>query len=463
MKPTFAILRSRRYGVALEPGRITVGLPKWLRDSRAGAVAPAFWTREFALEPGVPLVGLSDAFTELRAAYGAATLDVALLPPLIDAKRIELPALRPDELRTVLARDVAKYFVGREGPQVVAVHQRRRRSRAGHSTIAAAGPAAMLDTIRRGADEAGLLIETVVPAHAAWTAGARSMLPALGRASAHLLVLGPTRVDLLRLEGGKLCGLRRFPLGADTVALIVGAVLDSADAVATPIVIFGAKCARHEWGDRLRERWLQVLDPPDVDALQDPAALAAMFAGKASELEFITEQQWNTRQAHQRRLGWRLALTSGLMLATAAGLDLWGNQRELEAVQARRASIRPLVERAMSAKDAVDAIEGRLATLDQLRNSGQEWSMVIARVAKSLPRDAHLVTFRGRADTLVMEGIAGQAAGVFPAVAQAPGFKAVRADAPISQEQSADGPSGERFVLRAELSERGDNLAGGAE
>src|SRR6185437_11730875 len=46
-------------------------------------------------------------------------LEVALMPPFTEIRRLELPPLADAELRTLLARNAAKFFVGARAPQIV--------------------------------------------------------------------------------------------------------------------------------------------------------------------------------------------------------------------------------------------------------------------------------------------------------------------------------------------------------
>ena len=69
--------------------------------------------------------------------------------------------------------------------------------------------------------------------------------------------------------------------------------------------------------------------------------------------------------------------------------------------------------------------------------------------------DAYLAAFRGRGDSVGLEGVAQRAAGVFTALQRAPRVAGVRADAPIRQEASPrpGAPPVERFTVTARLAE----------
>ncbi|PYR87654.1 MAG: hypothetical protein DMF84_31100, partial [Acidobacteria bacterium] len=93
--------------------------------------------------------------------------------------------------------------------------------------------------------------------------------------------------------------------------------------------------------------------------------------------------------------------------------------------------------------------------LERADRTAIRWSEVLADFSDYLPRDAYLVAFRGRADSVGVEGLAGHAAGVFAALQHAPRVAGVRADAPIRQEAPRPGRAPvERFAVAVRLAER---------
>ncbi|MGH7689241.1 MAG: hypothetical protein ACREN3_06525, partial [Gemmatimonadaceae bacterium] len=66
--------------------------------------------------------GLTATLNDLRRAVGVARggrLAVALLPPLVEVRRLLLPPLRDAEVTQLLTRNSGRYFVNARGPQVV--------------------------------------------------------------------------------------------------------------------------------------------------------------------------------------------------------------------------------------------------------------------------------------------------------------------------------------------------------
>jgi len=101
----------------------------------------------------------------------------------------------------------------------------------------------------------------------------------------------------------------------------------------------------------------------------------------------------------------------------------------------------------MRARDSLEAIVGSVGRLRALKATAPQWSAFLTDLSDYLPRDAHVVTLRGAADSAVIEGIARQAAGMFQAVQQIPRVGGVRAAASIRQEVAADGSVREQFAL----------------
>jgi Tfp pilus assembly protein PilN len=160
---------------------------------------------------------------------------------------------------------------------------------------------------------------------------------------------------------------------------------------------------------------------------------------------------WLERWRRTRRLSHRLVAGAAALLLLSAGFELWGAHRELAALHGQRETIRGTVVKAMELREAVAEVDDRLRGLAAAETAASRWSGVIADVAEHLPADAHLISLRGAGDSLVLEGVAARAAGVFESLQQAPGVAGVRAEAPIRQEARDSAPPVERFSLGARL------------
>ena len=357
-------------GIALGPDRLVAVLP----DGRHHETAD--------------VSDLGRAILELKeqAGLAQARASVALLPPLVDVRRVSLPPrLRDAERRRVLARDAARYFLGARGPQVLATG----------GNLAAAAPAALVEALEAAVAAAGWTLGVVVPAHVAWAAGTAS--------DGWVIAPLPDATELLRGEGGRLVERRR---------------LRSGDAV------------------------------PEA-AQVDPYPAAAAGVARARALQLCSDGRHEARRRATGRLARALVLGAAACLLLAAGLDYWGLGRELAAVRARRGALAPQVAAAMGVRDSLDAVAGVVETLGILESTSPRWSAFFTDLADYLPRDAHLVALRTVGDSVAAVGIAREAAAVFEGLERMPHLAAVRSDGPIRQEIAGSGTVREHFGLSA--------------
>jgi hypothetical protein len=348
-------------------------------------------TRIARLEIG-SVQGAIDAMAGVRPATGdRVALRVALLPPVAQLRRIELPRMTEHEARRVVARNVARWFPDAREPQVVAVQ------RAGTAWIVAVAPAALVDEVYRAAAAAGVTVDAVVPAHALWAAAAGEGL---------VKVTGAHETTVIAASRGAIVSMRRLP-------------------PALPL-------------------------PADL-AHARPLPSSAVPARVG--LDLVPDAVRETRTRAGTRAAWSLAGAAAAMLVLAAGLTLWGEHRELASLRARREALRPDVQIALTQRDSLVEASERTVAIASLDRSAERWSGVIARVAEALPQDASLSAFRAEADSLSLEGQARDAAGVFAAMRSTPGFLAVRASAPVRQEGggSTGQPVIERFTMAARV------------
>jgi hypothetical protein len=373
-----------RIGIALSPDRLVAVVPggRQLETAEVG--------------------DLGRACAELRdaAKCAHALVTVALVPPLVELRRISLPPLREDERRRVLARDAERYFVGVRERQVIGTEV-LASGRSPVPVLAAAASARLVEDLEAAVADAGWTLVAVVPAHAAWAAAVRARDSA--RAEEYVVAHLPHVTEVVRLEAGRIMERRRLRPGA--------------------------------------------ADPPNAQVLNDPLAVAAEFAPRTHQLELCSEARHAARQRSARRVATGLGAAAAACLVLAAALDMWGLGRELAALRARRAALAPQVAAAMRARDSLGALTGSVSTLATLEATSPRWSAFLTDLGDYLPRDAHVVTLRGATDSVVLEGVARQAAGVFQAVQQIPRVVGVRAEGPIRQDVAADGTVREQFAL----------------
>ena len=454
---------ARRRGPGLPGGGLHVGLALDATsccavDLRAPRTAP--WER--ALSPmsadAAAWPALADALRELAAARGAAggELSVALLAPLAQLRRVELPPLRADEARRLLARNAARWFLGAREPQVTAVEPTRTRGGAPGPVVAAAASARLVEAVHQAAAEAGFAVRTIVPAEAAWRAAAIALWPSLARGDGEVLVHQASRTTLLRLAAGRLVGLRQLRAGAADAGEVLAALAErAADGPAGPSVslgAFGLPAARHALGEALAGRGVSPALPATSwrELADSPARVAAAFAARGAGLELVPESLRVARRGRATRAAALLAGVALLLLVLAAGLELWGVRGELAAVRGRRAELRPRVAAAMASQTGVEERLGQATALAEAERGATRWTALLATLAEHLPEDAYVVALRGRADSVVVEGLATSAADALAAIERAPGIAGVRTAAPVRTDLETD-EGGERFTFAARL------------
>jgi hypothetical protein len=342
---------------------------------------------------------LRGALADVKQSAGAprAVVTVALLPSLVAVRRLALPPLSADERRRVLGRDADRYFVEARQPQVVGTEVLE----VGPSPVpvlAAAASARLVEEIESAVETMGWTLAAIIPAQVAWAVQADGPIVV-----AHL----PQGSEVLHVENGRVVERRWGRSGAP--------------------------------------------DPPGAQVLDDPLAIAAASAPRAHRLELCSDARHAAERRRARRVAAGLVVAAAVCLGVAAGLDYWGLTRELAVLRARRAALATEVIATMAARDSLGALTGNVTTLGTLEATSPQWSAFLTDLADFLPRDAHVLTLRGAADSVVIQGVARQAAGVFQAVQTMPRVVGVRAEAPIRREVGPNGAVREQFVLGTAL------------
>lgn len=401
--------RGSELGVAIAARRLVVVDPRVRRGT------PAAQPFERALEPmgdGAEWPALVDALRELRDARGVAgELAIALLAPLADVRPLALPPLPADELRRLVARSASRYFLGAREPQVVAILPRRTRGEQA-PVLAAAADARRLDAIYAAAARSGWSIRTIVPAETAWRGAALARWTTLARGTHDVAIAHPDRVDVLQLSDGRLRGVRR---------------LRRADATLGEVP--------------------HVLGAPDAD----PAELAATYAARGAGLELVPEHAWRIRRARLWRATAGVAAAAVLLLVLAGGLQAAALRRELAAVRAERARLRPQVASVLATQELLGATARRFGELAAAPRRAARWSTVLETLSEYLPENAYLTSLTGHVDTLVVEGVTETSGDVFDALSEARTLANVRAVAPVRRDFRAADDAAEHFAIGARV------------
>jgi hypothetical protein len=439
--------RGRRVGIALSQTMLCAAVTK------TGESRPRAWRASVA-----PLNGEGGAWTALIDALRALARDsgitdgrlsVALLPPLAEARGLDLPPLGEREVQLLLARGASKYFSAARGAQVVgAVRGTRRPGAAAIPVVAAAASARIVNAIHDAARESGWTVDAVLPAEAAWGAAAAAWTGRT-RGPVQLLVAHQDRTDLVRVEGSKLVGVRRFRGGAADAAIIV----EANEGAGRTVSVVGQPNARRELAYALTGRGLTVESPASAvpEVAEEPDFLAAAFASPDVTPRLVTETERAADAENARRLTWRVVGAAAAIVVLAAVAELWGVKRELASVQAQRAALRPQLSTTLVGRTSVETAYQQLAALAAAERTAPEWSSVIAGVSERLPVEAYLTGFRGQGDSVTFDGLAAHAARVFEGLERVNGLVELRATAPVRHERPSDGPALERFSIGARV------------
>jgi hypothetical protein len=154
---------------------------------------------------------LRDALRSLHtAAPGAASLRVALLPPLAEVRVEELPTIGGEQLRAVVVRDASKYFAVGAEPQVVQVRPADDRAQTAFSShLLSAAPERVVSAVLRAASESGWSVESLSPAQIAWGEAGGGGASANGTRKKAIVSMD-NRIELLDLAGPRITQIRRL-------------------------------------------------------------------------------------------------------------------------------------------------------------------------------------------------------------------------------------------------------------
>ncbi len=446
-------LKTASVGVALSPAALCV-VQRGGSGARAGV-----W--RMSLQPlngdGAGWPALTSALRELSRTLGVqgGRLDVALMPPLTEIRRLDLPPMGEAELRMLLSRNAARYFVGARSAQLVGtVSAADANANVSGGVMAAAAPLRLMAALHAAAQEAGWTVAAVSPAEGAWCAAAGTLWPAMSRGSSHVLVCGEDRTELLQLEQGRLTSVRRFRAGAEDVALVAEAIgPDAAGArvSGSRVSACGASTPRKELARALAAAGLSVSSPPPewAERADFPDQLAAEFAGPKAAPLLRSDATLATKKQIARQAILRTVAAAATMLLVASLLAFWGAKRQLAAVQADRAAIKPQISVTLVGRTSVETAYRQLAALAAAQRNATRWSSLLAGLSVHLQENSYLTSLRARDDSLLMEGVAVNAKRAFDSMVQTPGLANVHAAAPVRREVPSGGPAVERFTIGA--------------
>lgn len=401
--------------------------------------------------------GLARALKEVKRAVdatGPGRLAVALLSPLVEVRRLEVPPLSEADLLLLLSRGGGRYFMGARGAQVVGVLVPHDRGRGARSVLAAAAPARALEALHDAAQAVGWTVSVVTPAEGAWAAAAGGLWPALGHGAAHVLARQQSRTTLVEMHEARVVGLRHFRPGAADAALIADAIMGTPGTAPDAVGAFGVS-GDDELSAVLASRGLAVAAAPEGwrEEAETAALLAAAFARRSAGPRLWTERARGRRSVRARRATWAVAAAAAFLFVAAAWVRLWGVERDLRVVEAQRDTLRPQVSATLIGRTSVQDASRELAALAGAARDAPRWAPVLADLSARLPADAYLSGFHAHGDSLTVDGLASSAARAFDAMEKSPRLAGVRAPAPVRRESVGGRPPMERFTIAAVLRE----------
>ena len=444
--------RGRRIGIALGR-RSAVAVILGRRGAPTAHCAGVFEDDSPRLE-----AELLRAFGELKASLEAkgvgptegSRVDVALLPPLADARVIAFPPMRQAEAEAVLKRDVARYFLGNDRLREVGVRLPRGGGRSpsgsGNESVpifAAAAATPLLETVRRALGAVGWRCGSTAPAHGGWVAAAT----AGGAGFQRVVAVADDTVHVLRLRGDHPEGVRQIPLddlGGVTEAM--GTASGRALVLTSPREFEALQLVL------TREGWSVSRDPEGWGSAEEGAAARADSGGPELVPPSLREER---RRQRRKRAAYMLAGVAVLLLASA-GAHLWGAYRELDALQERRAAIRGEVGPLLMARDSLDALSSRVRALEELSQTAPVWTRCLVELTALLPRDTYLTAFYASGDTVELEAAGTRAGEAIQILRESGIFEELRLQGIVERELAEGETVEERFTVRGRLPKGSD-------
>ena len=303
--------------------------------------------------------------------------------------------------------------------------------------------------MQKAITDVGCELASLDCAYASWTGAASDIWPSLRRSKAVIIVCQDDVTEIIHSEGRGPEIVRRVSATApfDQVLNAIGMYSNGGPPRACAILGSGERY--NEWGSTLSEAGIAVLPSTPASTI-DGGALSAMYAATGAGPGLYPERMYAASRAASQRIARRLGLAASALLVVSAGLMYWGLRRELRTIVDERSAIRSDVTRALSLKSDIGTLDARSTLIARLRSTTPRWSAVLSSIAQVLPDDAHLTSIQARADTVVLEGVAGRAAGVFEALQRNADITAVHSNAPVRQ-QLQDGSPVEHFSVAARL------------
>lgn len=440
--------RNNRIGVVVAPSWITATLSSWsLRGRRPARVI----TRavESTQETSSAFV---DVLDELRGELVSdePLVYVALAKPFARAKVVELPPVGRSVVRQLMTRNAGKYFLLQGEASVIAdaVALRPSWRRTCRRWIAGYADEEVVEATTSAIQEAGCRLGSITSASCALLEGLLAVDETLRTQRAVIKVETEEWTEEIHLRGGRPemflpvveRGEAHSPDGVDRTE--TAGPGNEGNELEFRSFHFGRPEAVKVEGDG------EPCDRTDSDAGM-LAAFGAVIGSNVLPL-LVTSRGLATLEHRKRVRIATICALSLVLVGTAGLLQLWGLDREIQAVTTARAVISAKVEQAASVRKAT--IEDR-AWLDSLSRSvedARDHSVLLAEIAQALPESSFLRTYHATATEVRITGETRSGANIVAALEASERFDGISFNLE-SSERPPDGNT--RFELTAALQE----------
>jgi hypothetical protein len=399
---------------------------------------------------------LARGFLEVRKALEksigqsteGARVFVTLLPPLADARILSLPPMRKAEVQAVVARDVARYFLGARRSQVVGTRLPRGKGWRGPAgsdpsfpVLAAAASLSLLEDVRQASGGMGWAVQSFSAAHSAWM-NLPSSIP--DQPVRGLVAVVESTAHVVRLDGRNPTAVRKIP--SSDGSAIAGALLEGEGK--GKVRVLASPQAFEVLQGQLASHGLTAVR--DANGWTGPRDAAASRAD-ATELELLPATiSVHRKERDQRRAVSLLGAAAVLILASLA-THFVAVQRELATVRDRRADIRTEVAPLLTARDSLDLLTLQVESMEEISRKTPVWTRALVELAALLPQEIYLTGFYASGDTVELEA-AGAGAGEAIQLLRGAGlFEELRLEGVVERELEDGETAVERFRLRARV------------
>jgi len=398
--------------------------------------------------------GFLEARKALEKSIGQSTegarVFVTLLPPLADARVLSLPPMRKSEVQAVVARDVARYFLGARRSQVVGTRVPRGRTWRGSAdserplpVLAAAASLSLLEDVRQATVGVGWAVQSFSAAHSAWMNLPSAILDQPVRG---LVAVVESTAHVVRLDGPNPTAVRKIPSSEGSA--IAGALGEGEGKGKGKVRVLASPQAFEVLQSQLASHGLTAVR--DSNGWAGPREAAASRAD-ATELELLPATISVHRKERDRRRAVSLFAAAAVLILASLATHFLGVQRELATVRDRRAEIRGEVAPLLAARDSLDLLTLQVESMEEISRRTPVWTRALVELAALLPREIYLTGFYASGDTVELEA-AGAGAGQAIQVLRGAGiFEELRLEGVVERELEDGETAVERFRLWAQV------------